>query len=99
MCHAVLQSLVVGDANSSQGQKLLSANSVNSILHPSSPPVEDEVRCVAGWAVGFQRLLSDPDGLRIFKVSALCHLTFFYSMCVRKGRVCVGLGWRMPHSI
>ncbi|KAK7494735.1 hypothetical protein BaRGS_00014133 [Batillaria attramentaria] len=60
------QSLAVAEGDIIPGHnKLVTANSVNSILHQTTAPFEESGR-VAGWAVGFQRLVADPAGLSIF---------------------------------
>ena len=59
----------MGEGEGALGHKLVGANSVNSIV-PSHGAVEEESGRVAGWAVGFPRLLADPAGLSIFTVSS-----------------------------
>ena len=82
------QSLAVGEGESSPGHKLVGANSVNSII-TSHNAVQEESGRVAGWAVGFQRLLADPAGLTIFTVSHICWVGLFEDKMV----VCLGRGY------
>ncbi|XP_064600347.1 regulator of G-protein signaling loco-like [Liolophura sinensis] len=63
------ESLIVTDADLATQQKLLSANSVNSISGHGNKKClsqEAEVGRVAGWAVNFEKLLSDSGGLAVF---------------------------------
>ncbi|XP_070209927.1 regulator of G-protein signaling 12-like isoform X2 [Littorina saxatilis] len=65
------ESLAVADGDNGavhhHSSKLVGANSVNSIVATThNTALEEEVGRVAGWAVGFPRLLADPVGRSIF---------------------------------
>ncbi|XP_046548501.1 regulator of G-protein signaling 12-like isoform X1 [Haliotis rubra] len=60
------ESLIAGDGDQSI-QKLLPANSVNSIVaQVAKKDDKDEVGRVAGWAVNFDKLLRDNGGVVVF---------------------------------
>ena len=73
----MFQSLAVDDG-AVLGGKLGGANSVNSIAAAQKAAEEDDLGRVAGWAVGFPRLLADPVGISIFTVSTF----FLCDLCV-----------------